>query len=344
MRFQKLVNRQREFFLEGTTRSYEFRRSQLKLLRELVAKNRENIAAAIFKDLRRPYPVALITEADSTLGKRRRKKGRRMREFAEEIDYVLENFKRWMQPEEKRDEPYGQVAVLKEPLGVVLIVGPYNFPITLALRPLIVAMAAGNCAVVKPSELAVHSSRFLFELIARNFNNDYVAVVEGGVPETTRLLDQHFDHIFYTGSSRNGRLVMAAAAHHLTPVTLELGGKCPAVFADECDVKKSVDALCAGKFMNLGQTCMAPDYIVCVRDVKEGFVRAARSWLKENFTEHPKKSPAYGRLINRMHCNRLLNLLERSHGKVSGMGKYHGRYGFDSLTHEKAVVKNFFRG
>ncbi|KAI6227521.1 Aldehyde dehydrogenase [Aphelenchoides fujianensis] len=342
MRFQKLVNRQREFFLEGAARSYEFRRSQLKLLRDLVAKNRENIAAAIFKDLRRPYPVALITEADSTL---------------EEIDYVLENFKRWMQPEEKRDEPYGQVAVLKEPLGVVLIVGPYNFPITLALRPLIVAMAAGKCAVVKPSELAVHSSRFLFDLISRNFNEEYVAVVEGGVPETTLLLDQHFDHIFYTGSSRNGRLVMAAAAHHLTPVTLELGGKCPAVFSDECDVKKSVDALCAGKFMNLGQTCMAPDYIVCVRDVKEGFVRAARSWLKENFTEHPKKSPAYGRLINRMHCNRLLNLLERSHGKVvykaadepdpedhfSGMGKYHGRYGFDSLTHEKAVVKNFFR-
>ncbi|KAI6204695.1 Aldehyde dehydrogenase [Aphelenchoides besseyi] len=297
----QLVHRQREFFASGATRSYDFRRSQLILLRELVNQNKDNIAAAIFKDLRRPYQISLITEGDGTL---------------EEIDYAIENLRHWMQPEQKREEPYGTPFIYKDPRGVALVMGPYNFPITLSLRPVISAMAAGNCVVLKPSELATHSSQLLYDMISRNFNEDYVAVVEGGVPETTLLLDERFDYIFYTGSVRVGRIVMSAAALHLTPVTLELGGKCPVLFTDECDIKKSVDAMLAGKFMNIGQLCMAPDYVIVLKDVKEPFIRAARRWLQENFTEHPKKSPAYARMINAMHCHRLMHLLERTHGTV----------------------------
>ncbi|KAI6172866.1 Pyruvate carboxylase [Aphelenchoides besseyi] len=261
MFYSKLVHRQREFFASGATRSYDFRRSQLILLRELVNQNKDNIAAAIFKDLRRPYQIALITEGDGTL---------------EEIDYAIENLRNWMQPEQKREEPYGTPFIYKDPRGVALVMGPYNFPITLSLRPVISAMAAGNCVILKPSELATHSSQLLYDMISRNFNE---------------------------------------AALHLTPVTLELG-KCPVLFTDECDIKKSVDAMLAGKFMNIGQLCMAPDYVIVFKDVKEPFIRAARRWLQENFTEHPKKSPAYARMINAMHCHRIMHLLERTHGTV----------------------------
>ncbi|XP_054143486.1 aldehyde dehydrogenase family 3 member A2-like [Melozone crissalis] len=197
-----------------------------------------------------------------------------------------------------------------EPLGVVLVIGAWNYPFALVMQPLIGAIAAGNAVVVKPSEVSENTAQLVAELLPLYLDKDLYAVVTGGVPETTELLTQRFDHIFYTGNSNVGRIVMAAAAKHLTPVTLELGGKSPCYIDKDCDLAVACRRITWGKYMNCGQTCIAPDYILCDPSIQSKVVENIKATLKEFYGEDVKSSPDYERIVNQRHFKRILGLME----------------------------------
>jgi aldehyde dehydrogenase (NAD+) len=201
--------------------------------------------------------------------------------------------------------------VVREPLGVVLVIAPWNYPIQLLLEPMIAAIAAGNAVVGKPSEITAACSEVLGRLIPQYLDPDAIAVVEGGVEETTELLEQRFDHILYTGNGRVGRIVAGAAAKHLTPVTLELGGKSPVIVHSDADVPMAAKRIAFGKWINAGQTCIAPDYVLVHRDVERALVEGIRNVANQFFTDDPKTSPDYARIVNDSHFQRLAGLLDQ---------------------------------
>ncbi|KAI6239527.1 Aldehyde dehydrogenase [Aphelenchoides fujianensis] len=281
--------------------------------------------------------------------------------IVEEIDYFLKNLDEWVKPEKasarKADEPFGTASVYKLPLGVVLVISPFNFPIGLALRPLSAAIAAGNTVVLKPSENSENASTVLADTLAE-FPPELIVVVEGDARVSTALLEERYDHVFYTGSPAIGRVIMTAAAQHLTPVTLELGGKCPCVILDDSpDIKKVAEAVAKSKWLNAGQVCLSVDYILVTPAVKDAFIAALKAAIPAVYGEHPSKSPLYSRMINTNHFNRVINMIKHTDGKLlyksidanshdekfigphSGIGRYHGKYGFDTFTHEKGVIR-----
>ena len=205
----------------------------------------------------------------------------------------------------------GSSAIYRDPLGVVLIIAPWNYPFNLAVGPLIGAIAAGNCAIVKPSEVTPNTSALIKRLLENYVDNDCVAVVEGGVAETTELLKHKYDHIFYTGNGKVGRIVMRAAAEHLTPVTLELGGKSPCIVDRNVDLEVACKRIAWGKWYNAGQTCVAPDYILAHEDVHDRFVEQLKQTVKRVLGLRTRKqSKDYGRVVNERHHRRLMNLIE----------------------------------
>jgi aldehyde dehydrogenase (NAD+) len=203
----------------------------------------------------------------------------------------------------------GHGTVVREPLGVGLIIGPWNYPLHLVLAPLVGVLAAGNAAVVKPSELSPTVSAAIARHVPAYLDPEGVAVVEGAIPETTELLEQHFDHIFYTGNGAVGRIVMTAAAKHLTPVALELGGKSPVIVDTDVDLRVVAERIVFGKFMNAGQTCVAPDYVLAIGDTAEKLGPLLADVLRARFGEDPATSPDYGRIVNTRHFDRLSKLL-----------------------------------
>jgi len=230
----------------------------------------------------------------------------------EEIRLTKKHLKSWMKPKTVKT-PFvlwpAKSQIHTDPLGVVLIIGPWNYPFQLMMAPLIGALAAGNCALLKPSELSPNTSDLLFELIPKYFEKTYVSIVGGGVPETTELLKLPFDHIFFTGSPKVGKVVMEAAAKHLTPVTLELGGKSPAVVCEDADLEITARRLVWGKFYNAGQTCVAPDYLLVQKSIKERLIEEIKKALQEQFGQNPKESSSFARIINRKNFERLVALL-----------------------------------
>jgi aldehyde dehydrogenase (NAD+) len=230
-----------------------------------------------------------------------------------EIDHVVSRLRSWMRPRRVatplRLRP-GSSRVVRQPLGTVLIIAPWNYPVNLLLAPLVAALAAGNTAVLKPSELAPATSGLLAELVPHHLDERAVAVVEGGVAETTELLAQPFDHIMYTGGGNVARIVMRAAAEHLTPVTLELGGKSPAIVAADADVDVAARRIVWGRFVNAGQTCIAPDYVLVTRDVETRFLDAAAAAVTALYGHDPRRSPDFGRIVNERHLDRLAGLLD----------------------------------
>uniref|UniRef100_A0A3Q3X9H9 Aldehyde dehydrogenase domain-containing protein n=1 Tax=Mola mola TaxID=94237 RepID=A0A3Q3X9H9_MOLML len=219
-----------------------------------------------------------------------------------------------------------EVYIHPEPLGVVLIIGAWNYPWAVTLLPLVGAIAAGNAAVVKPSELSESSALLLHALLPRYLDKDLYPVVTGGVTETQELLRLRFDHIFYTGSSTVGKQVMEAAAHHLTPVTLELGGKSPCYIDKNCDIRVACRRITWGKFANCGQTCIAPDYILCDPCIQGRVVECIRQTLLEFYGADPKCSPDYGRIINRRHFSRVMGLMEGYAPVLGGQSDASQRY------------------
>ncbi|MGH9061918.1 MAG: aldehyde dehydrogenase family protein, partial [Acidimicrobiales bacterium] len=263
-----VVERLRAGFDAGVTRPLEWRRRQLVQMRRMLVEGESELLAALAADLSKPAVEGRLTDVTFVTG---------------EIDVALRGLEEWCRPE-RVPVPLVQrparASVVREPLGVALVIAPWNYPVNLLLSPMVAAIAAGNAVVGKPSELAPATSSALARLSARYLDQAAVAVVEGGAPETTELLSERFDHIFYTGGSRVARVVMEAAARHLTPVTLELGGKSPALVDQDADLEVAARRIAWGKFVNAGQTCVAPDYVLCHRDVEEelvgGLARAIR--------------------------------------------------------------------
>ncbi|KOV96628.1 aldehyde dehydrogenase [Streptomyces sp. NRRL B-3648] len=305
----------RATFATGRTKSVEWRTGQLRRLRALLTERGADLAAALRADLGKSSTEAYRTEIDFTV---------------REIDHTLEHLADWLRPEPAPVPAHlGADATAwtqYDPLGVVLVIAPWNYPAQLLLAPVVGALAAGNAVVAKPSELAPATSVALAELIPAYLDTDAVAVVEGGVPETTALLAERFDHIFYTGNGTVGRIVMRAAAEHLTPVTLELGGKSP-VFVDRgTDLDVVADRLARGKFLNAGQTCVAPDYVLTDPETASALEAALVRAVEGLFGGDPADSPEYGRIVNERHFDRLCALLGSGRTAVGGVGDRAARY------------------
>ncbi|MFF8012875.1 aldehyde dehydrogenase family protein [Streptomyces sp. NPDC007929] len=302
-----VVARLRATVRTGRTKPVEWRTDQLRRLRDMLTENGADLAVALHADLGKSATEAYRTEIDFTV---------------REIDHTLDHLADWLRP-----EPVPAPAHLGEdvtawtqydPLGVVLVIAPWNYPAQLLLAPVVGALAAGNAVVAKPSELAPATSAALARLLPAYLDTDAVAVVEGGVPETTALLAERFDHIFYTGNGTVGRIVMRAAAEHLTPVTLELGGKSPAFVDRDTDLAVVADRLARGKFLNAGQTCVAPDYVLTDPETAAALEPLLADAVKALYGSDPAHSGEYGRIINERHFDRLTGLLDSGRIVVGG--------------------------
>ena len=269
----------------------------------MILENEDALELALAEDLGKPATEAQITEIGFVLA---------------ELDFALKNLSRWLRPT-RVHVPAAMLPatakVISEPLGVALIIGPWNYPVQLVLAPLVGAVAAGNAVVIKPSEMAEATSSLLAKLVDAYLDNSAVAVCEGGATETGWLLEQQWDHIFYTGNETVARIIATAAAKHLTPTTLELGGKSPTFVDETTDVVAAARRIAWGKFVNAGQTCVAPDYVLVTPGVRPSLEKALTSAVREMFGADPKKSPSYARIINDRHFTRLSQLIGTSDAK-----------------------------
>ena len=296
----------RGYFSEGQTRSYAWRKTQLLGVKQWLEDHEQACFDALKADLGKAQQESYASEIAMVKA---------------EINHTLKHLKRWMRPRKVSTPIAVQPAVsriIPEPLGVVLIFGAWNYPLQLCLSPMIAALAAGNCVVLKPSELAQQSSTLLAQSLPTYLDSQACVIVEGGVDVATGLLEQRFDHIFYTGGAAVGKTVMTAAARHLTPVTLELGGKSPCIVDQGVDVELAARRIAWGKFMNAGQTCVAPDYLLCEEAMVAPLVEALARAIKAMFGADPKNSPDYGRIINERHHQRLSAYLDGGDIKLGG--------------------------
>jgi aldehyde dehydrogenase (NAD+) len=296
-----ILQRQRNFFKTGKTKEIDFRLQQLKALKQAVLDRQAAVLEALQADLRKPGFEAYLTEVG----------------VVQEIDYAIKHLRSWAKPKSVpvplQFQP-GKARILSEPLGVVLIIAPWNYPFQLMISPLVGAIAAGNCAVLKPSELAPQTSRLMAEIVQQIFDPAYITVVEGEVETSQALLAEKFDHIFFTGGTAIGKIVMQAAAQHLTPVTLELGGKSPCIVDADTDLETTAKRIAWGKFINAGQTCIAPDYLLVDRRIKTPLLDTITNYIREFYGDDPAQSPDYARIISPKHFTRLASLLDN--GKV----------------------------
>lgn len=313
-RIYHLVQQQREYFRTNQTKLVDFRLAQLKMLRQVVLDHQDAIMDALHADLHKPKFEAYFAE---------------IRLVKEEIDYALKHLRSWVKPQTVATPlPMlpGRSTIYAEPLGVILIMAPWNYPFQLLFSPLVAAIAAGNCALLKPSEIAPQTSHVAAEIIQKTFDPAYVAVVEGGVEVSQALLKEKFDHIFFTGGTAIGKIVMQAAAQHLTPVTLELGGKSPCIVDADIHVNYTAKRIAWGKLMNAGQTCVAPDYLLVDRRIKPAFLNAIQAAIHELYGEDPSQSPDYSRIATAKHFDRLTELLNSGKIVVGGETKPDERY------------------
>ncbi|CAG5048693.1 unnamed protein product [Parnassius apollo] len=305
-----VVEKARDTFNCGVTRPIEWRRQQLKNLLRLYTENQNAMIAALQKDLRRSKMEAVLLETDYLIN---------------DLKNTLNNLDEWVKPERPSKgfvNMLDDVVIYNDPYGVVLVIGAWNYPLQLLLLPMAGAIAAGNVVIVKPSELAVACAQFIAEMIPKYLDNDAVIVVEGGPEETTELLKQRFDYIFYTGGTNVGKIVYEAATKYLTPVTLELGGKSPVYIDSTVDIRVTAKRVLWGKFINAGQTCIAPDYVLCTKEVQDKFIEAARDVLKEWYGDEAQKSPDLCRIINSRHYSRLQALVDACKSKIAIGGGY----------------------
>ncbi|QLE58167.1 aldehyde dehydrogenase [Nostoc sp. TCL26-01] len=304
-RISDFVEEQRQFFQTNQTKDVDFRIDKLKTLEQAIEGNKGNIIQALKADLHKPGFEAYF-EIMGVLS---------------EIKYTLKHLKNWAKPQ-KVATPFYQFLssghISHEPLGVVLIIGPWNYPINLMLTPLVSAIASGNCAVLKPSELAPHTSSVIADIIQNTFDSSFITVVEGGVETSKELLATSFDHIFFTGGTEVGKIVMSAAAKHLTPVTLELGGKSPCIVDDDINLEYTAKRIVWGKFSNAGQTCTAPDYLLVNRQIKTELLNHIKNQIKQFYGDEPSKIHSYARIINQRHFYRLTELLKDGEIIVGG--------------------------
>lgn len=297
IRLDELLQKQKDYFRTGETRDIEFRISKLKRLKKAIKIYEQKVLDALRADLGKPEQESFFSEVGGIYAS---------------IDLFVKNLAKWTKARAVNTPivQYGESDIEYEPYGNVLIIVPFNYPFQLAMEPLIGAIASGNTAVVKPSELAPETEKVISDIIREAFDERYVASICGGVDVITKLLSQRFDYIFFTGSVRVGKIVMEAASKNLTPVTLELGGKSP-VFVDEnFDVRLVAKRIAWGKFLNNGQTCIAPDYVLVHESRKLALIEELKAVIREHYGENIKENPDYGRIINEKQTERLAKILE----------------------------------
>ncbi len=304
----------RASFASGRTRSLDWRREQLERLETLLREDGEEIVAALKADFGKPDFEAWAADVIAVAG---------------EAKLARKHLARWTRPEKVAtplEQRPARSRIVREPLGVVLVIAPWNYPVQLLLSPLVGAIAAGNCAVLKPSEITRHTSAVLSRLVPRHLDPECFEIFEGGVAETTALLEQRFDHVFYTGNGRVGRVVMEAAAKHLTPVTLELGGKSPCIVDESADLDVAARRIAWGKFLNAGQTCVAPDYLLVHEAVESELVTKLGEVIRGFYGDDPRQSPHYARVVDDRHHARLVGLLEGAEIAQGGERRADDRY------------------
>jgi len=304
--FGALLGELKSSFDNGKTRGLAWRRAQLMAVERMMNEREQEFFAALQSDLGKSEMESYATETSYVSG---------------DAAYSRKKLNRWTRRQRVSTPVLGQPGkswIQPEPLGVVLVIGAWNYPVQLSLAGTSAAIAAGNCVVIKPSELAPACSALLARLVPEYLDPDCVRVVEGAVPETTALLDLPFDHILYTGGSNVGRIVMAAAAKHLTPVTLELGGKSPCVVLPDANLEVTARRIVWGKFTNSGQTCIAPDYILTDTDTEALLLPLLQDCITEMFGENPQESNSYGRMVNERHLERVGALIESGHTAIGG--------------------------
>ncbi len=302
-----IVKEQREYFLSEKTQSFDFRQQQLRQLKKLIIERETDISEALYKDLGKSNFESYLAEISL---------------IKKEINNAINNLRKWMKPRYVStpiEQFPARAFIQPQPKGIILIISPWNYPISLAIMPLIGAIAAGNCAIIKPSELSYNTSNLLEKIINNNFDQRYLKVIQGCKETSQKLLQEKWDHIFFTGSSSIGKIVMEAAAKQLTSVTLELGGKSPCIVDKNINIKETAKRIVWGKFLNAGQSCIAPDYLLVNQSIKSQLIEAMIQAIKEFYGEDTAKSQDYGRIINEYHFQRLSALL--TSGKIIIGGK-----------------------
>eukprot|EP00945_MAST-04E_sp_MAST-4E-sp1_P001655 g1655.t1 len=299
--YTDLANEVRASFKSGKTKSLEWRKDQLRAMIRMCAENHERITAAVLADLGGPKirGIGDLIQAGSA-------------------QLCLDNLDAWSAEESvKHENPIlGRSYVRKEPKGTMLLIAPWNYPISLVFRPLAYIIAAGNCCVIKPSELSVNCAKLIEELVPRYMDPTCFKVVNGAVAETTALLRQRWDHIIYTGNGAVAQIVLQAAAKHLTPCTLELGGKSPVIIDETADLNVAVKRVASGKWLNQGQTCVAPDYVLVHESKRQAFIEKSKALLARGFGADPKKHKNWGKIIHPRHATRIQGLIDESSGSV----------------------------
>ncbi|RFU69438.1 aldehyde dehydrogenase [Peribacillus saganii] len=306
--YLSLVDKQKKFFRTGKTKNLAYREKALQTLRETIRTHEKQFIEALKADLNKSEFEAYSTEIGVVL---------------EEIRFMLKNFRSWAKPQKVKTPltHFGSKGyIYPEPYGVALVIAPWNYPFQLAVAPLIGAIAAGNCAILKPSELTPKTSKVLARIISDIFPEEYIAVIEGGVETTQALLNGKLDYIFFTGSVPVGKIIMEAASKNLTPVTLELGGKSPCIVHEDANIKLAAKRIAWGKFMNAGQTCVAPDYLYLHQNIRDSFMQNLIQAIKELYGDQPLHNPNYTRIVSKRHFDRLQSFLtdgERTFGGES---------------------------
>ncbi len=328
---KSLVQEQRAFFNEGATKDINFRIKQLKKLRKTIVDYQDKILDALYKDLRKSETEGYLTEVGFVLN---------------DLDEAIAKTKNWARPKPVGTPLFhmkGSSYIHYDPYGVTLTISPWNYPFQLLLAPVVGAIAAGNTCILKPSEFAENTSKVIMEMVSENFDSNYLAVVEGGIPENIALLEEQFDYIFFTGSTQVGKIVYQAAAKHLTPVTLELGGKSPCIVDKHIQLEYTAKRIVFGKLINAGQTCIAPDYILVHKDIREKLVKEIKKQITSFYGEDPSQSSDYGRIINKKHFKRLMKLMKSGDicfgGQSNEEDKYIGPTLLENVQPDDPIMK-----
>jgi len=328
---RKIFDRQKEYFATGLTRQIPFRLAKLQKLKKAIEAREKDLYESLALDLGKSVMEAYSSEVGFSLG---------------EIDHIIKNLNKWAKPEKKLLPPLywpGTAKIVPEPYGVTLIMAPWNYPLQLVISPLAGAIAAGNCAMVKSSHLSVNTNKIIKQIIEENFEPEYINFIEAGPSRTAKILESPFDLIFYTGSTKVGRIVMQAAAKNLTPVVLELGGKSPCIVDRSADLEKSARRIVWGKFMNAGQTCIAPDYMLVHKDIHDELLDIMKRVIHEFYGDDPFTSADYGRIINQTHFRRVSSLISGeivTGGQMSREERYIAPTIIDNVTWDSSLMEN----
>lgn len=303
---QPYLDKQKKFFRSGKTKDIPFRVEQLKKLKQILVDNEQLLIDEVHKDFQKSAFETYVTEIGLVIT---------------DINFALKNIESWTK-QKSVSTPLvnfpSKNFIITEPYGSVLIISPWNYPILLALQPLVGALSAGNTAILKPSELTPNTSSVLEKLISEHFDEEILKVILGDVEESSTLVKMDFDYIFFTGSTRVGKIIMKDAAERLTPLTLELGGKSPCIVDETANLEISAKRIAWGKFVNAGQTCVAPDYLLVQKSVKPEFLEHLKTSIHQLYGEEPKTSPDYPRIINDAHFDRLKSLLDDGETVIGG--------------------------